>query len=160
MKGLIFFIWFAFYVIGMWTESSTQLLRELKVSFQLVSEPSFAGFWSTSYAGVLVESELLLLLKIFHVLSSLLLGMLFFQWRGLRFFPVVILLFMVTFIEVMQIFFTREALALDVLLNTSGVLAAAALVWLWKNILEKKLERPASSGRGTIKEEMKRLQEK
>ncbi|SDO38956.1 hypothetical protein [Alkalicoccus daliensis] len=160
MRGLIFFIWLALYTIGMWTESSTAFLRELSVSFQLVSEPSLSGFWSVSYTGVLMDSRLLLLFKVFHVLSSFILGLLFFHWMGVRFLPVVFLLLVVTFIEVMQVFFTREALALDVLLNASGVISAAALLWVWQNVIQEMLEREPMAEAETMEEEADRLQEK
>lgn len=138
MRALIFFIWLALYIMGMWTESALQFAREMEISFQLRKDVSWEGFWSLSYLGDLRTNYALLVQKVSHYLSSLLLALLFFNWVGLHLSAIYLLFFGVTTVEMLQVYFGREALALDVLLNTAGVLSGAALLWVWQNVLEEK----------------------
>ncbi|NJP38349.1 VanZ family protein [Alkalicoccus luteus] len=132
MRGIYFFIWLALFLIGMWTESSTRLIYDQHVAFTLTRNVSWENFWSTDYVEALRHSGGLLVSKVAHVVSSFLLGLLFFRWIGLKLDALVCLLLGVAVVEVLQEFFTREAYALDIMLNATGVLTAALLVSLWQ----------------------------
>ncbi|PRO67037.1 VanZ family protein [Alkalicoccus urumqiensis] len=128
MAAFLFGIWLTLYVLGMWTESSTDLVEKAVVSIQLTAQADWSEFFSAEYVGDLSEDSFLVLSKTAHVLSSVLLGLLFFWWQGIRISKVVLLLAVVTFIECMQEFFTRDSRILDVGLNALGVLIAAGIL--------------------------------
>ncbi|CAM3883038.1 hypothetical protein [Alkalicoccus chagannorensis] len=132
IKGLFFGIWLALYLAGMWTYSSTAFMYDQHIQFVFTTDVSWERFFSLRYVGDLQTDEDLLFSKIAHVFSSALLAFLFFLWLGLRTWTVAAMLIFVTTVEVVQEFFTRDARALDIVLNGTGVCIGvfAAAVWL------------------------------
>ncbi|MGO4889561.1 VanZ family protein [Anaerobacillus sp. MEB173] len=69
--------------------------------------------------------------KIGHFVGCFILGLLLFNWLGLKKLTLVFILVLVTLVEISQGFFTRDARFLDVIINVSGV-TFAIFVYCWK----------------------------
>lgn len=111
---------------GMWTTSSTDFMYDQDVSFTFTRDVDWEEFWSVTY---LWKSELdFVLSKFGHYFGSWILAHLFFKWRGLRTSTLALLLLFVSFSEVTQEFFTRDARFLDIGINAVGVLTAAYII--------------------------------
>ncbi|WP_240377968.1 VanZ family protein [Bacillus piscicola] len=133
MRAIAFITFLLIFLCGMWTSSSSAFINELHISFQLTTEVSWNKFWDIRY---LANTEpYFVISKIGHLVGSFLLGILYFNWLGLKIRTLIPLFILIAAIEISQEYFTRDARFLDLAINTAGVLLAVGFYKVINKIL-------------------------